>query len=458
MKKIAVIGQGYVGLPLAIEFARHFPVVGFDINEERVRELAQGIDRTHEADTDRLRNVLLETAGVNKEPQRLRLATVNGTEGELSFNPLQNAPGLSFSSNVKAIQDAQIYIVTVPTPIDRLNAPDLSPLKKASEMLGHIIKPGDIVIYESTVYPGCTEEECVPVLEKASGLVFNRDFFVGYSPERINPGDKVHTLTTIIKVTSGSTPEVADEVDQLYKTIVTAGTHKAPSIKVAEASKAIENAQRDVNISFVNELALIFDRMGIDTHDVLEAAGTKFNFLKYKPGLVGGHCISIDPYYLTHKATQLGYHPEVISSGRRVNNSIPAFIASKVVKLMLSKDIAVRRASVLILGITFKENCPDIRNTKVVEIYRELKEYGMDIDVYDPWASREEVYAEYGILMKEEEIVGEAPFNEEQYDAIILATAHREFSNIDIRAIKKENSVVFDTKGIWPREWVDTRL
>src|SRR5690606_17075795 len=373
-------------------------------------------------------------------------------------NPLQNAPGLSFSSDVKAIQDAQIYIVTVPTPIDRLNAPDLSPLKKASEMLGHIIKPGDIVIYESTVYPGCTEEECVPVLEKASGLVFNRDFFVGYSPERINPGDKVHTLTTIIKVTSGSTPEVADEVDQLYKTIVTAGTHKAPSIKVAEASKAIENAQRDVNISFVNELALIFDRMGIDTHDVLEAAGTKFNFLKYKPGLVGGHCISIDPYYLCHKATQLGYHPEVISSGRRVNNSIPAFIASKVVKLMLAKDIAVRRASVLILGITFKENCPDIRNTKVVEIYRELKEYGMDIDVYDPWASREEVYAEYGILMKEEEIVGEAPFNEEQYDAIILATAHREFSNIDIRAIKKENSVVFDTKGIWPREWVDTRL
>src|SRR5690606_17213684 len=345
MKKIAVIGQGYVGLPLAIEFAHHFPVVGFDINKERISELANGVDRTHEADIEKLNTVLKETGA-------------------------QNSRGLCFSSEVSDIQDAQIFIVTVPTPIDRLNAPDLSPLKSASEMLGRVIKPGDIVIYESTVYPGCTEEECVPVLEETSGLVFNQDFFVGYSPERINPGDKINTLTTITKVTSGSTPETAEEIDQLYKTIITAGTHKATSIKVAEASKAIENAQRDVNISFVNELALIFDRMGIDTHEVLEAAGTKFNFLKYKPGLVGGHCISVDPYYLTHKATQLGYHPEVILSGRRVNNSIPAFIASKVVKLMVGKDISIRGARALILGITFKENCPDIRNTKIVEIYQ----------------------------------------------------------------------------------------
>ena len=432
MKKVAVVGQGYVGLPLAIELALHFPVVGFDIDEERVAELAQGIDHTQEADLEKL----------NKGIQLAK---------ETKFEK-----GYKASCSLDDLNTAQIYIVTVPTPIDRYNAPNLSPLRMASEMLGRVIKKGDIVIYESTVYPGCTEEECVPILERISGLCFNRDFFVGYSPERINPGDKVNTLTTITKVTSGSTPEIAEEVDQLYKTIVTAGTHKAPSIKVAEASKAIENAQRDVNISFVNELALIFDRIGIDTNDVLEAAGTKFNFLKYKPGLVGGHCISVDPYYLTHKATQLGYHPDVILSGRRVNNSIPAFIASKVIKLMVAKDVVVRGAKALILGVTFKENCPDVRNTKVVDIYRELKEYGVEVNIYDPWANPEEVYKEYGIVLSTGAISRDC--DDEKYDAIILATAHNEFLTIDINQIKKERSVVFDTKGVLPRTWVDARL
>src|SRR5690606_27147298 len=422
MKKIAVIGQGYVGLPLAIELAHHFTVVGFDIDAQRIAQLAQGSDYTYEAEAEKLKAVL--------------------SSGKLSF-----------SDDIVDIQDAQIYIVTVPTPINRYNAPDLRSLRYASAMLGKIIKKGDIVIYESTVYPGCTEEECVPVLEKNSGLLFNQDFFIGYSPERINPGDKVNTLTTIKKVTSGSTPEIAEEVDQLYRTIVKAGTHKAPSIKVAEASKAIENAQRDVNISFVNELALIFDRIGIDTHDVLEAAGTKFNFLKYKPGLVGGHCISVDPYYLTHKAIQLGYHPDVILSGRRVNNSIPVFIASKVVKLMIKKDIPVHGAKALILGVTFKENCPDIRNTKAVDIYNELQEFGVDVEVYDPWASPDEVDAEYGIQLKRT-----LENQETKYDAIILATAHHEFLAININEIKKEQAVVFDAKGILPREWVDARL
>jgi len=422
MKKIAVIGQGYVGLPLAIELAHHFAVVGFDIDAQRIAQLVQGSDYTYEAEAEKLKAVL--------------------SSGKLSF-----------SDDIVDIQDAQIYIVTVPTPINRYNAPDLRSLRHASAMLGKIIKKGDIVIYESTVYPGCTEEECVPVLEKNSGLLFNEDFFIGYSPERINPGDKVNTLTTIKKVTSGSTPEIAEEVDQLYRTIVTAGTHKAPSIKVAEASKAIENAQRDVNISFVNELALIFDRIGIDTHDVLEAAGTKFNFLKYKPGLVGGHCISVDPYYLTHKAIQLGYHPDVILSGRRVNNSIPVFIASKVVKLMIKKDIPVHGAKALILGVTFKENCPDIRNTKTVDIYNELQEFGVDVEVYDPWASPDEVDAEYGIQLKRT-----LENQEAKYDAIILATAHHEFLAININEIKKKQAVIFDAKGILPREGVDARL
>ena len=428
MKKIAVIGQGYVGLPLAIEFSQHFPVLGFDINQERVKELNSGEDRTLEADLTKLKSGIQSAIENNFEK------------------------GYKASNSIKELAEANIYIVTVPTPIDKYNAPDLTPLLKASEMLGKVIKPGDIIIYESTVYPGCTEEECVPVLEKQSNLIFNKDFFVGYSPERIVPGDKVNTLTTIKKVTSGSTPEIAEEIDQLYKIIIKAGTHKAPSIKVAEASKAIENAQRDVNISFVNELALIFDRVGIDTNDVLEAAGTKFNFLKYKPGLVGGHCISVDPYYLAHKATQLGYHPAVILSGRRVNDSVAEFIASKVVKLMIKKDIPVSNSRALILGVTFKENCPDVRNTKVVDVYRELKEYGVNVDIYDPWANKEEVMHEYGV-----EIITDLR-EEEQYDSLIVAVSHTEFLKLDLNLFKKPNSVVFDLKACLNRESVDARL
>jgi len=428
MKKIAVIGQGYVGLPLAIEFAQYFPVLGFDINQERVEELNSGKDRTLEADLEKLNHGLKQAA-----------------ESDFSV-------GYKASNSLEELAGAQIYIVTVPTPIDRYNAPDLTPLLKASEMLGKVLKHGDIVIYESTVYPGCTEEDCVPILEKYSGLTFNKEFFVGYSPERIVPGDKINTLTTIKKVTSGSTPEIAEEVDQLYKTIIKAGTHKAANIKVAEASKAIENAQRDVNISFVNELALIFDRIGIDTNDVLEAAGTKFNFLKYKPGLVGGHCISVDPYYLAHKATQLGYHPDVILSGRRVNDSVAEFIASKVVKLMIKKEISVSGAKALILGVTFKENCPDVRNTKVVDVYRELREYGVDVDIYDPWADPSEVKHEYGV-----EILNEIhPQN--QYDAVVVAVSHNEFLTLDLNAFKKEKAVVFDLKACLDRSLVDARL
>jgi len=449
MKKIAVIGQGYVGLPLAIEFSQHFPVLGFDINNERVEELNAGKDRTLEADLEKLNQ---------------GIQTAQATDFQKGYRA---------SCDLEELAQAQIYIVTVPTPIDRFNAPDLTPLLKASEMLGKVLKKGDIVIYESTVYPGCTEDDCVPVLEKHSGLVFNQDFYVGYSPERIVPGDKVNTLTTIKKVTSGSTPEIAEEVDQLYKNIIKAGTHKAANIKVAEASKAIENAQRDVNISFVNELALIFDRIGIDTNDVLEAAGTKFNFLKYKPGLVGGHCISVDPYYLAHKATQLGYHPNVILSGRRVNDSVAEFIASKVVKLMIGKDVQIKGANALILGVTFKENCPDVRNTKVVDVYRELKEYGVDVAIYDPWADAEEVQHEYGVTCHSElpchpELVeGSQPtdstiqqFNDStpKYDAIIVAVAHNEFLTLDINQLKNEQAVVFDIKACLDRSLVDARL
>lgn len=428
MKKIAIIGQGYVGLPLAIEFSHHFPVIGFDINKDRVNELNQGKDRTLEANLGKL-NIGLMTAK------------------DTSFEK-----GYVASSNPEDLKDAQIFIVTVPTPIDRYNAPDLTPLIKATEMLGKVISKGDIVIYESTVFPGCTEEDCVPVLEKVSGLKFNEDFYVGYSPERIVPGDKVNTLTTIKKVTSGSTPEIAEEVDQLYKTIVRAGTHKAPNIKVAEASKAIENAQRDVNISFMNELALIFDRIGIDTNDVLDAAATKFNFLKYKPGLVGGHCISVDPYYLAHKAVQLGYHPNVILSGRRVNDSIAEFIASKVVKLMIKKDINVSTANTLILGVTFKENCPDVRNTKVVDVYNELIEYGVKVDIYDPWVNNDEVKLEYGVNILPS--LGDSI----KYDAIVLAVSHNEFLTMDLTNLKKEKSVVFDIKACLDRSLVDGRL
>lgn len=428
MKKIAIIGQGYVGLPLAIEFSQHFPVIGFDINKDRVNELNQGKDRTLEADLGKLKAGLMSAR-------------------DSSFEK-----GYRASSNVQDLKDAQIFIVTVPTPIDRYNAPNLNPLLKATEMLGQVISKGDIIIYESTVFPGCTEEDCVPVLEKVSGLNFNEDFFVGYSPERIVPGDKVNTLTTIKKVTSGSTPEIAEEVDQLYKIIVTAGTHKAPNIKVAEASKAIENAQRDVNISFMNELALIFDRIGIDTNDVLDAAATKFNFLKYKPGLVGGHCISVDPYYLAHKAVQLGYHPNVILSGRRVNDSVAEFIASKVVKLMIKKDINVSTANTLILGVTFKENCPDVRNTKVVDVYSELIEYGVKVDIYDPWANYEEVKHEYAV-----DILSDLDVNI-KYDAVILAVSHNEFLTMDLSSLRKEKSVLFDIKACLDRSQVDGRL
>ena len=416
MYKLAIIGLGYVGLPLAVEFGKKYPTVGFDINEDRIQELSQGIDRTLESN-----------------------------EAEI-----KSSTQLSFSNQLQDIQACQIYIVTVPTPIDQFKAPNLIPLKKASAMLGKVLKKGDIVIYESTVYPGCTEEECVPVLEKESGLQFNTDFFCGYSPERINPGDKVNTLTKIKKVTSGSTPEIAKVVDQLYASIITAGTHMAPNMKVAEASKAIENAQRDVNISFVNELALIFDRIGIDTQDVLEAAGTKWNFLKYKPGLVGGHCIGVDPYYLAHKAESLGYHPQVILSGRRVNDNMGMFVANKMVKLMINKGLPVKGAKALILGVTFKENCPDIRNSKVVDIYTELKQFGLEVDVYDPHVNAQEVLHEYGIPMTP--VLG-------KYDSIVLAVAHDELLKLDFENLKNSaDTVIYDIKSVLDREMIDARL
>jgi UDP-N-acetyl-D-galactosamine dehydrogenase len=427
IKKIAIIGLGYVGLPLAIEFGKKYSVLGFDINQLRIDELSLGKDRTNEADLEGLK-LAMDLATISEEI------------------------GLTFSSNSSDLIPCNIYIVTVPTPIDQFKAPDLTPLLKASEMLGKVLKKGDIVIYESTVYPGCTEEDCVPVLEKNSGLSFNVDFFCGYSPERINPGDKVNTLTKIKKVTSGSSPEIADVVDRLYASIITAGTHKAPSLKVAEASKAIENAQRDVNISFVNELALIFERMGIDTTDVIEAAGTKWNFLKYKPGLVGGHCIGVDPYYLAHKAESLGYHPQVILSGRRVNDGMGMFVANKVVKLMISKNHKINAAKALILGITFKEDCPDIRNSKVIDIYTELKQFGLQVDVFDSHADPVEVHEEYGISLIN------VP-NSKNYDAIILAVAHQEFLALDIPSLcKGKDSVIFDTKSFLDRTTVDARL
>lgn len=424
--KIAIIGLGYVGLPLAIEFGKKYTVIGFDINQSRIEELSSGKDRTNEADLENLK-------------QALNLyKTTNGTKG------------LSFTANAEILKACNIFIVTVPTPINNFKAPDLTPLIAASTTIAKALKNNDIVIYESTVYPGCTEEDCVPVLEKYSGLKFNKDFYCGYSPERINPGDKINTLTKIKKVTSGSTPEIANFVDALYASIITAGTHKASSIKVAEASKAIENAQRDVNISFVNELALIFDKMGIDTNDVIDAAGTKWNFLKYKPGLVGGHCIGVDPYYLAHKAESLGYHPEVILSGRRVNDNMGLFVASKVVKLMITKGQKVKGAKALILGITFKENCPDIRNTKVVDIYNELKQYGMKVDIYDPHANNDEVHEEFGINIID-------AINS-KYNALILAVSHNEFINIDVKKITEKDAVIFDTKAFLDREIVDARL
>jgi UDP-N-acetyl-D-galactosamine dehydrogenase len=416
-KKIAVIGLGYVGLPLAIEFGKKFDVLGLDINVERIEELKRGYDKTKETNEEGIKSSL----------------------------------NLIFSSNSNDLINYNVFIVTVPTPINQFKSPDLTPLLKASETIGKFLKKGDIVIYESTVYPGCTEEECVPVLEKFSGLKFNIDFFCGYSPERINPGDKLNTLVNIKKVTSGSTNEIADIVDGIYKSIIIAGTHKAPSIKVAEASKAIENAQRDINISFVNELALIFDRMGIDTNDVIEAASTKWNFLKYKPGLVGGHCIGVDPYYLAHKAQVLGYNPEVILSGRRVNDNMGVFIANKVVKLLINKECKINNAKALILGITFKENCPDIRNSKVIDIYNELVQFGMSVEVYDPHANYQEVQKEYKINLVKN-------YNS-KYDAIILAVSHEEFISIDFKSFGNSNRiVVFDTKSFLDRKIVDSRL
>jgi len=427
--KIAIIGLGYVGLPLAVEFAKKYKVIGFDINNSRVDELKTGNDHTLEVSPEDLKKVLVSKAEIESK----------------------NQIGLVPSADVSDIASANIYIVTVPTPIDEHKRPDLRPLLGASAMISKILKKGDIVIYESTVYPGCTEEDCVPVLEKFSGLVFNQDFFCGYSPERINPGDKINTLATIKKVTSGSTHEIGIEVDNLYKTIITAGTHLAPTLKVAEASKAIENAQRDVNISFVNELALIFDRMNIDTHDVLAAAGTKWNFLPFKPGLVGGHCISVDPYYLAHKAESLGYHPAVILSGRRVNDQMGAFVATKVVKLMIQKGIQIKGAKVLILGITFKENCPDIRNTKVVDIHKELLSYNASVDIYDPWANKAAVKEVYSINLIEE-------LDLSLYQAIILSVAHTEFEQIDFNNLKKKDLVIFDTKAVIDLENTDARL
>ena len=425
-KKIAVIGLGYVGLPLAIEFGKKYKTLGFDINSSRIDELKKCQDRTNEADLNELRHVT-------------GLAKIN-----LNL-------GLIFSDSVNDLRECNVYIVTVPTPIDRYKTPDLIPLLKASEMLGRVIKKGDIIIYESTVYPGCTEEDCVPVLEKFSNLKFNQDFYCGYSPERINPGDKINTLTKIKKVTSGSTPEVAEIIDNMYKSIIQAGTHKAPSIKVAEASKAIENAQRDVNISFINELALIFDKMGIDTNDVLDAASTKWNFLNYKPGLVGGHCIGVDPYYLAYKAESLGYYPQVILSGRRVNDNMGIFVANKVIKLLAASNHMITSSKVLILGVTFKENCPDIRNSKVISIIEELRQFNIKIDIFDPHADKFEVNEEYRIQLLDK--------INSKYDAIVLAVAHDEFLNYNFNNLKNsKDSIIFDIKGLLERNIVNCRL
>lgn len=414
---IAIIGQGYVGLPLAIEFGKKHSTVGFDINSNRISDLSKGYDFTKEATSEEIKS----------------------------------SKKLIFSSDINSIKNCNIYIITVPTPIDEFKTPDLSLLKDASKMVGKILNKGDIVIYESTVYPGCTEEVCVPLLEKSSGLCFNIDFYCGYSPERIVPGDKINTLTNIKKVTSGSSPEIAIFIDDLYSSIINAGTFMAKSIKVAEASKAIENAQRDVNISFVNELALIFDRIGIDTQDVLDAAGTKWNFLKYKPGLVGGHCISVDPYYLAYKSENLGYHPEVILSGRRVNDNMSTFVANKMIKMLITAGKQIMGSKILILGITFKENCPDIRNSKVADVYSEFKEFGLEVDVYDCEANSAEVKNEYGINLKDK--------IKEKYDGILLAVAHKKFATFDIKSMKKDKkSVVFDLKGFLPRNVVNSRL
>ncbi len=423
--KIAVIGLGYVGLPLARLFATKYPVVGFDINSKRVEDLRNGHDDTLEVSDDLLQSVIVDENPLNK------------TESQKGSDS-----GLFCSNDTNDLVEANIYIVTVPTPVDKNNRPVLTPLVKASETVGKVLKKGDIVIYESTVYPGVTEEECVPVLEAISGLEFNVDFFCGYSPERINPGDKEHTVENILKVTSGSTPEIGEKVDNLYRSVITAGTHLAPTIKVAEASKVIENAQRDINIAFVNELAKIFSLMDIDTHEVLKAAGTKWNFLPFKPGLVGGHCIGVDPFYLAQKAQEIGYYSELILAARRLNDSMGAFVASQVVKLMIKNNILVNGAEVLMLGITFKENCPDVRNTKIVDVVTALEEYGIKVTIYDPWADPEEVKHEYNVQSFKN------ISTEKKFDAIILGVAHNEFLDLDLDRFKNENAVVYDVKGI----------
>jgi UDP-N-acetyl-D-galactosamine dehydrogenase len=416
MEKIGIIGLGYVGLPLAVEFGKILSVIGFDINKERIEELKRGYDRTREVEAD-----------------ELKLST-----------------HIKYSSALDDLKEVNYFIVTVPTPIDEFKKPDLTPLESASHTVGLVLKRGDIVIYESTVYPGCTEEVCVPILEETSGLKFNIDFFCGYSPERINPGDKLHRVTTIKKVTSGSTPDVADKVDKLYRKIIVAGTHKASSLKVAEAAKVIENSQRDVNIAFVNELALIFERIGIDTHEVLEAAGTKWNFLPFKPGLVGGHCIGVDPYYLTHKAESLGYHSEVILSGRKINDNMGIHIANTVVKLMAQNDLPINKANVLVLGITFKENCPDIRNSRVVDVVRELQSFGTLVDIYDPLADTDEVLHEYKLQLIKK--------LKKKYHAVVLAVGHEEFKQLDWDSLCFDKTVVYDVKGILDRDKITARL
>jgi len=425
--KITVIGLGYVGLPLAVEFAKKFLVVGFDINQKRIDELNQGIDRTLEVENDLLQSILVKETSAQT--------------------------GLLVSNNLADIEDSDYYIVTVPTPTDALNKPIFTPLVKASETIGKVLKKGAIVIYESTVYPGVTEDICVPILEEVSGLKFNVDFFAGYSPERINPGDKVHTVTQILKVTSGSTPEIAIKVDNLYKTIITAGTHMAPSIKVAEAAKVIENSQRDINIAFVNELSKIFRLLDIDTKAVLEAAGTKWNFIKMSPGLVGGHCIGVDPYYLAQKAIESGYNPEIILAGRKMNDSMGGYVAQETVKMMIKKGARIKGSKVLVLGITFKENCPDIRNSRVIDIVKEFESYDVEVEVYDPWASAEEVMHEYGVNL----ICTDTKLAS-KYEAIVLAVSHDKFLNLDIQNLKSETGVIFDVKSLLPKESVDGRL
>jgi UDP-N-acetyl-D-glucosamine/UDP-N-acetyl-D-galactosamine dehydrogenase len=442
--KIAIIGLGYVGLPLARLFATKYPVVGFDINKQRVAELKKGTDSTLEVSEELLKAVLLD-----KNPVTLSAPDSYRVEGQqLNDSTIQQINGLYCSSDISDISNANTYIVTVPTPVDKKNKPDFTPLIKASETVGKVIKKGDIVIYESTVYPGATEEVCIPIIEKISKLTYNIDFFAGYSPERINPGDKEHTVEKILKVTSGSTPEIGVRVNELYKSVITAGTHLAPSIKVAEAAKVIENSQRDINIAFVNELAKIFNLLHIDTQAVLEAAGTKWNFLPFKPGLVGGHCIGVDPYYLAQKAQEVGYHPEIILAGRRVNDSMGHYVASEVIKLFVKNDKEIKKAKILVLGITFKENCPDVRNTKVVDVIKNLEDFGTQVTVYDPWANPAEVLKEYGLttINCHPELVEGQPTT--KYDAIVLTVAHKQFLAMDLHKYLNKNGVIYDVKGV----------